>query len=87
MLHVALRPLIVSGTGFRTGERVTVIANVAPGRMVSDRAVAASDGSFVVQFDEVEDTPRGLSVRASGSEGNAAMYAPRAAQISPPATN
>jgi hypothetical protein len=49
--------------------------------------VASSDGSFVVQFDAVEGTPRGLSVRASGSEGSAAMYAPRPARISPPATN
>ena len=79
-LHVALHPLTVSGTGFRAGEQVTVIANVPPRRMVSRRAVASSDGSFVVQFDEVEDTPRGLSVRASGSQGSAAIYAPRPAR-------
>jgi hypothetical protein len=85
-LHVALHPLTVSGSSFRAGEQVTVIANVPPLRMVSRRAVASSDGSFVVQFDEVEGTPRGLSVRASGSEGSAAMYAPRPAQISPPTT-
>ena len=85
-LHVALQPLTVSGTGFRAGEHVTVIANVPP-RIVSRRAVASSDGSFVGQFDEVEGTPRGLSVRASGSKGSAAMYAPRPAQISPPTTN
>ena len=59
----------------------------AAGRMVSRRAVASGDGSFVVQFDEVEGTPRGLSVRASGSKGSAAMYAPRPARISPPTTN
>jgi len=86
-LHVALQPLTVSGSSFRAGEHVTVIANVPPRRMVSRRAVASSDGSFVVQFDEVEDTPRGLSVRASGSEGSAAIYAPRPARISPPTTN
>jgi hypothetical protein len=85
-LHVGLHPLTVSGTSFRAGEQVTVIANVPPRRMVSCRAVASSDGSFVVQFDEVEDTPRGLSVRASGSEGSAAMYAPRPARVSPPTT-
>jgi hypothetical protein len=83
-LHVALHPLTVSGSTFRAGEHVTVIANVPPRRMVSRRAVASSDGSFVVQFDEVEDTPHGLTVRASGSEGSAAMYAPRPARISPP---
>jgi hypothetical protein len=86
-LHVALHPLTVSGSSFRAGEQVTVIANVPPRRMVSRRAVASSDGSFVVQFDEVEDTPRGLSVRASGSEGSAAIHAPRPARISPPTTN
>jgi hypothetical protein len=85
-LHVALHPLTVSGTGFLAGEKVTVIANVPP-RMLSRRAVAASDGSFVVQLDEVEGTPRGLSVRASGSEGSAAIYAPRPARISPPTAN
>ena len=86
-LHVALHPLTVSGSSFRAGEQVTVIANLPPRRMLSRRAVASSDGSFVVQFDEVEDTPRGLSVRASGSEGSAAIYAPRPARISPPTTN
>ena len=79
-LHVALHPLTVSGTGFHADEHVTVMANVPPRRMVSRPAVASSDGSFVVQFDEVEDTPRGLSVRASGSEGSAAIYAPRPAR-------
>lgn len=86
-LGVALHPLTVSGTGFHAREEVTVIANVPPRRMVSRRAVASSNGSFVVQFDEVEGTPRGLSVRASGSEGSAAMYAPRPARISPPTAN
>jgi hypothetical protein len=86
-LHVALHPLTVSGTGFHPDEQVTVIANVPPRRMVSRRAVASSDGSFAVQFEEVEDTPCGLSVRASGSEGSAAMYAPRPARISPPSTH
>jgi hypothetical protein len=49
--------------------------------------VASTAGSFVVQFGEVEGTPNGLSVRASGSEGSAAIYAPRPARISPPTTN
>ena len=82
-LQVALHPLTVTGSGFLAGEHVTVIANVPP-RMASRRAVASSEGSFVVRFDEVEGTPRGLRVRANGSEGSAAMYAPRPARISPP---
>jgi hypothetical protein len=85
-LHVALHPLTVSGSSFVAGEHVTVIANVPP-RMMSRRAVASGDGSFVVRFDEVEGTPHGLSVRASGSNGSAALYAPRPARTSPPTTN
>jgi hypothetical protein len=83
-MHVPLHPLTVSGSSFVAGEHVTVIANV-PSRLVSRRAVASSDGSFVVRFDAVEGTPRGLSVR--GSEGSAAIYAPRPARLSPPTTN
>jgi hypothetical protein len=85
-LHVALHPLTVSGSSFLAGEHVTVIANVPP-RMMSRWTVASTAGSFVVQFGEVEGTPNGLSVRASGSEGSAAIYAPRPARISPPTTN
>ncbi len=83
-LQVALHPLTVSGSSFRAGEHVTVIANVPPRRMVSRRAVASTDGTFDVRFEEVDGTPRGLTVRASGSEGSAAMYAPRPARISRP---
>ena len=85
-LEVALHPLTVSGSSFRVGEHVTVVANVPP-RMVSRRAVASSDGSFVVKFDEVEGAPPGLRVRANGSEGSVAIYAPRPARISPPTPN
>lgn len=85
-LDVALHPLTVSGSSFRAGEHVTVIANVPPG-MASRRAVASSEGSFVVTFDEVEGAPPGLHVRAAGSEGSAAMYAPRPARISRSATS
>jgi hypothetical protein len=84
-LHVAWHPLTISGSSFRAGEHVTVIANMPP-RMMSHQAVVSSDGSFVVRFDEVEGAPRGLRVRASGSEGSAAIYAPRPARISPPTT-
>ena len=62
-----------------------MIANVPP-RMVSRRTVASSDGSFVVKFDEIEGAPPGLRVRANGSAGSAAMYAPRPTRISPPTT-
>jgi hypothetical protein len=84
-LHVRLRPLRVTGSNFLAGERVTVIANVPPG-MVTGRAVASDDGSFVVDFASVESVPRGFHVRATGSKGSAAIYAPRAWRISPRTT-
>jgi hypothetical protein len=62
-----------------------VLANVPP-QMLTGRAVASNEGSFVVQFAAVTGTPRGLRVRATGSEGNAAIYAPSAARISPTTT-
>ena len=68
-------PLSVAGSGFSAGEHVTVMANVPPG-VLSRRTDASDDGSFVVQFAEVEGAPHGLRVRAMGSEGNPA-YAPR----------
>jgi hypothetical protein len=73
---VTLHPLSVAGSGFGAGEHVTVLANVPPG-VLSRRTVASDDGSFLVEFAEVEGTPHGLRVRAMGSEGNAALYAPR----------
>lgn len=85
VLHITLSPLTVTGSHFRPGERVTVLATAPPHRL-SQRAVASSDGSFVVQFAEVADTPGGLQVRAMGSEGSAAIYAPRLWGVSPPMT-
>lgn len=73
---MTLDPLTVAGSGFGAGEQVTVMANVPP-RVLSRRAVASSNGSFLVEFAEVEGRPHGLRVRAMGSEGNAALYAPR----------
>jgi len=78
-------PLAVSGSGFGAGERITVIANVPP-QMLSARAVAANDGTFVAHFPDVEGIPRGLRIRAMGSNGSVAIYAPRVSQISPPST-
>ena len=80
---MTLHPLSVAGSGFGADEHVTVMANVPPG-LLSRRTVASSDGTFVVEFAEVEGRPRGLRVRAMGSEGNAALYAPRTSRISPP---
>ena len=72
---MTLHPLAVAGSSFGAGEQVTVVANVPP-QVLSQRTVASSDGSFLVQFAEVEGTPPGLRVRAMGSAGNAAIYAP-----------
>jgi hypothetical protein len=84
-LHVTLGPLTVTGSNFRAGESVTVIASVPP-QTLTGRAVAAGNGSFVVQFASVMGAPHGLHVRAAGSEGSAAIYAPRVARLSPPTT-
>jgi hypothetical protein len=73
---VTLHPLAVAGSGFSAGEHVTVLANVPPS-VLSRQTVASNDGSFLVEFAEVAGTPRGLRVRAMGSHGNAALYAPR----------
>ena len=81
-LHITLHPLRVAGSNFRAGEHVTVIVNIPPG-MLTARGLAAEDGSFVVDFPSVEGVPRGLRVRATGSDGSAAIYAPRPPQISP----
>ena len=80
---MTLDPLTVAGSSFRAAERVTVIVNVPP-RMLSERTVAAEDGSFVVRFPSVNGVPSGLRVRAMGSEGGVAIYAPRRSRISPP---
>jgi len=53
--------------------------------MLSERTVAAEDGTFVVHFPGVTGVPRGLRIRAMGSEGGVAIYAPRRSRISPPA--
>ena len=82
-LRVTLHPLTVAGSNFRAGEHVTVLANVPP-RVLSRRAVAGDDGSFVVHFPSVTGVPKGLRVRAMGSDGDAAVYAPRVSRISPP---
>jgi hypothetical protein len=82
-LQVTLDPLTVAGSGFHAGERITVTANVPP-QMRSARAVAGDDGTFVVRFPEIGGVPGGLRVRAMGSEGSAAIYAPRPSRISPP---
>jgi hypothetical protein len=81
-LHVTLHPLKVTGSDFRAGERVTVIANVAP-QMLTGRAVTSDDGSFVVDLPSVQGVPRGLRVRAMGSKGSVALYAPHASWTSP----
>ena len=82
-LRVSLHPLTVAGSDFGAGEHVTVLATVPP-HSLSRRTVASAEGSFVVRFTSVEGTPRGLRVRATGSQGHAAFYASSAPRISPP---
>ncbi len=85
-LHVELRPLVVSGAHFSPGERITVLATYAPSKAAVRRATASANGHFRVTFAKIGGIPRGLRVRASGSDGHAAIWAPRSNRIAPPAS-
>jgi hypothetical protein len=68
-VHVAkLSPLTVRGTGFKSRERVRVIARPGGTRRVRAR----SDGSFRVAFGLPADRCNGLSVSAVGARGDRA---------------
>ena len=87
-IQVALEPLAVSGANFSPGERITVLATYAPAKAAVRRVTAAADGRFHVTFAKVGGIPRGLRVRATGSDGHAAIYAPRPNRIArPPSGN
>ena len=64
-----LAPLVISGTGFRPGENVTV-------RLVDDlakpkrKAKADGSGSFVVRFTARADRCNGVTVTAVGDKGS-----------------
>jgi hypothetical protein len=75
-IKISLHPLIVRGTNFGPGERVTVRATTPPG-FASRRAVAGDDGPFVVRFKSVTGSPRGLHVRVVGTDGHTAQWPPR----------
>jgi hypothetical protein len=81
---LGLDPLTVEGAGFGAGEKVTVLVTSANGS-ATRRAVASAHGAFRVVFaGHVTPTGAGLRIRALGSSGHAAIWAPRAAHISPP---
>jgi hypothetical protein len=82
---VGLQPLTVEGLNFGAGETVTVLVT-GPPRAATRHAVASARGSFRIAFDDLDATGSGLRVRAVGSDGHAAIWAPRALRISPPST-
>jgi hypothetical protein len=83
VLQVSLHPLTVAGSHFGARERITVLATI-PSGAVTRHTVASACGSFTVSFAGVTRVPPALRVRAFGSQGHAAMYAPRVSRISPP---
>jgi hypothetical protein len=85
-LHIELRPLVVAGVHFSPGERITVLVTYAPSKAAMRRARASKDGRFRVTFKKIDGIPRGLRVRATGSDGHATIWAPRPDRIAPPAS-
>jgi hypothetical protein len=82
---LGLQPLTVEGLNFSGGETVTVLVT-GPPRAAARHAVASAQGSFRIVFDDLDATGSGLRVRATGSDGHAAIWAPRALRISLPST-
>jgi hypothetical protein len=66
-------PLMFSGSGFRSGEHVRVVA--VAGRRAVHWVTAGSRGRFVVRFRGMNaDVCRGLAAVAVGDEGSRATY-------------
>ena len=75
-LRVArIDPLTVRGLGFRSGERVTVTANLPRSRRTA-RVIANAEGAFTVRLGRVrryDPCQFSLLVKARGSRGSTAM--------------
>jgi hypothetical protein len=66
-------PLMFSGTGFRTGEHVRVVA--IAGKRATHWVTAGARGRFAVRFRGMNaDTCRGLTAVAIGNLGSRATY-------------
>ena len=74
-------PLVVTGRGFRAGERVRVVASAARGRYRKTVSVS-SRGRFTVRFASTDASCGPLLVTALGAEGNRASW--RRVGIPPP---
>jgi hypothetical protein len=66
-------PLVVSGTGFRAAERVTVIVRTSA--LYVRRVTAGAQGGFTARFDGVHYAPCvPYRVTATGAKGSRAVY-------------
>ena len=73
LMPVGLRPLMVKGTGFKSGETVTLRSTDSP--VKTRRTVKASPtGSFVVRMGVSADRCNGMTVVAIGSKGSRAAF-------------
>ena len=67
-------PFVVHGSGFKSGERVTVLLDA--GATWTRRAVANGSGAFVVRFGVDPQNCDAFSVHAVGSRGSRARTLP-----------
>jgi hypothetical protein len=86
-IHMGARnPLVVTGKGFKAGEKVVVTAN----RRGSRQAVVAASGAFRVRFGSAAGTScEAISIRAVGSRGSRATLTvkrPSGCATTPPPT-
>jgi hypothetical protein len=73
LMPVGLAPLMVKGTGFKSGETVRLSATENP--VKTRRTVTASAaGTFVVRMGVSADMCNGMTVVATGSKGSRASF-------------
>ena len=73
LMPVGLAPLMVKGSGFKSGETVTLVSTESP--VKTRRSVKASAaGTFVVRMGVSADRCNGMTVVATGSEGSRASF-------------
>lgn len=73
LMPVGLAPLMVKGSGFKSGEIVTLVSTESP--VKTSRSVKASAaGTFVVRMGVSADSCNGMTVVATGSEGSRASF-------------
>jgi hypothetical protein len=73
LMPVGLAPLMVKGSGFKSGETVTLKSTESP--VKTTRTVKASSaGTFVVRMGVSGDRCNGMTVLATGNKGSRASF-------------